>query len=115
MQPLPPTMTTRILVDAARGFERAAGSLGSPASASELLDAARSAYQTLPSLRMTTTGSRELYAELENAAASAMALSEQIGRAPAGADWSAQRDSVLGWARLAEGAALLVEPAAYDA
>lgn len=109
MQPLPSTITVQVLADAARGFERVAGSLSAPTAAADLEAAARSAYQGLPSLRMTTTGSREVSTQLEAAAAAALALSDEIAAAPAGTDFSARRDTVLGWANLAADAASLVE------
>ncbi|MCW2925312.1 MAG: hypothetical protein JWM98_2716 [Thermoleophilia bacterium] len=110
MQPLPPTVTTQVLVDAARGFERAAGSLGAPTSAADLQAAARSAYQGIPSLRMTTVGSGALATQLRDAADAALALSDEIAAAPTGTDFSSRRDTILGWANLAADAAALVDP-----
>lgn len=112
--PSPPTVTTKVLFDAANGFQRAAGELGTAASALALAAAASSAYQGIPSLLMTTTrdsGSRELAAQLKDAAAAAISLSKQIQAAPTGTDFTAHRDAILGWARTAADAAYLVEPA----
>lgn len=114
MQPLPPTITTKVLFDAANGFNAAANGLDSSGAATALAAAASSAYQGIPSLLMTTTrdsGSRELAAQLKDAAAAAITLSKEIQAAPAGTDFSAHRDAILGWARLAADAAFLVEPA----
>jgi len=117
MQPLPPTVTTSILNAAAEGFHSAAAQLGSgPAAAAALDAAARSAYQGIPSLRMTTSrdsGSREVAASLRDAADAAMALATEMRNAPAGTDFSSHRDTVLGWSNIAGTAAFLVEPALY--
>lgn len=114
MQPLPPTVTTKVFFDAANGFQRAAGSLGSSDAAAALAAAASSTFQGIPSLLMTTTrdsGSRELATQLKEAAAAALELSKQMQTAPGGTDFSSHRDAILGWASLAADAAFLVEPA----
>ncbi len=116
MQPLPPSMTTSILNDAANGFHAAAGQLGTTGAAQALDAAARSAYQGIPSLLINTvrdSGSRELATALEAAAESAFALAKEMRTAPEGTDFSAHRDAVLGWARLAADAAFLVEPSPF--
>ena len=117
MQPLPGNITTKLLADSAATFERAATTLGSPDAAASLTQAASLAYQGIPSLLMTTTrdsGSRELASALRDAAAAAHDLAKQIQAAPAGSDFSAHRDAVLGWAQLAANAAFLVpEPYAF--
>lgn len=114
MQPLPGSITTRLLADSAATFERAAGTLTSTEAATELARAASLAYQGIPSLLMTTgrdSGSRELATALRDAAAAAQDLAEQIQAAPAGTDFSGHRDAVLGWAALAANAAFLVPEA----
>jgi hypothetical protein len=117
MQPLPSTITSKLLFDSADGFTSAAKTLGSADSAATLARAASLAYQGIPSLLMTTTrdsGSRELAQQLRDAAAAAQALAKEIQAAPAGTDFSARRDAVLGWANLAADAAFLVpEPLAF--
>lgn len=117
MQPLPGSITTRLLFDSADTFQQAAGSLGSVESATTLARAASLAYQGIPSLLMTTTrdsGSRELAQQLRDAAAAAQQLATEIRTAPAGTDFSARRDAVLGWAALARDAGFLVpDPAGW--
>lgn len=116
MQPLPPNLTTSILFDAAQGFQSAAGRLDSVAAASALDAAARTAYQGIPSLRMNTTrdsGSRDVATALTAAADAAMALAKEMRTARSGTDFSAHRETVLGWANLATDAAFLVEPPAH--
>jgi hypothetical protein len=117
MQPLPGSITTKLLFDSADTFQAAAASLGSAESATSLARAASLAYQGIPSLLMTTTrdsGSRELAQQLRDAAAAAQQLATEIAAAPAGTDFSARRDAVLGWAKLAANAGFLVpEPAAW--
>lgn len=114
MQPLPASTITSVFTDSAASFTRAAAALGTTGSAADLTAGARSAYQGIPSLLMTTardSGSRQLATQLEDAAAAALALSKQIAAAPQGSDFAAQRDAVRGWALLAESAAALAEPA----
>ncbi|MCW2921703.1 MAG: hypothetical protein JWL76_1577 [Thermoleophilia bacterium] len=116
MQPLPPTITTSIFHDAANGFQAAASKLGSADAAAALDAAARLSYQGIPSLRMTTTrdsGSREVATALGAAADAAMALAKEMRSAPAGTDFSAHKDAIIGWSNLAADAAFLVEPAAF--
>lgn len=115
MQPLPPSITTQTLFDAAAGYQRAASLLGTAEGAVALREAASSTYQGVPSLLMTTmrdSGSRELAAQLRDAAAAAMTLATEIAAAPEGSDFSAHKDAILGWSRIAADAASLVAPAA---
>jgi hypothetical protein len=117
MQPLPGPITSKLLFDSADTFQHAAQTLGSADSATSLARAASLAYQGIPSLLMTTgrdSGSRELAHQLRDAAAAAQQLAKEIQAAPAGTDFSARRDAVLGWSQLAANAAfLLPEPAAW--
>lgn len=110
MQPLPSSVTASVFTTAANAFDSAARHLDTPAvAARELESAAKSTYQGVPSLLMTTTrdsGSRELAPRLKDAAEAAFALAKQLAAgtpAPAGA-----RAAIDGWTTLALDAASLV-------
>lgn len=114
MQPLPSGITTQVFSEAAASFRNAAANVQNPAVLADSLTAgARSTFQGIPSLRMTTSrdgGGREFATALTQAANAALDLSAQIRNAPAGSTPAVSVDTINGWATLTEGAAGFVSP-----
>lgn len=118
MQPLPPSITNQVFMQAANSFQTAAANVTNPTVlADSLTEGARATFQGIPSLRMTTSrdgGGREFATALTDAANAALELAKSVRATPAGQTPEVSAETIRGWAQLTAGAAGFVNPDGFD-